>query len=52
MNIESFIKKFKKPISSAFTNSRQSRICGRSVNEAVVLPAPFGPAMMNNLGMK
>ena len=29
-------------ISSAFTNSLQSNISGKIVNEAVVLPAPLG----------
>jgi len=33
-------------ISSALTNSSQSSISGRIVNEAVVLPAPFGPAII------
>ena len=37
-------------ISSAFTNSRQSRISGRTVIEAVVLPAPLHPAIMYNVG--
>ena len=33
-------------ISSALTNSLQLNISGKIVYEAVVFPAPFGPAMM------
>jgi hypothetical protein len=33
-------------ISSAFTNSLISKISGKMVKEAVVLPAPLGPAIM------
>jgi hypothetical protein len=32
--------------SSEFTNSRQSRISGRKVYDAVVFPAPLHPARM------
>jgi hypothetical protein len=34
-------------ISSAFTNSLQSRISGKIVYDAVVFPAPLHPEIMN-----
>ncbi len=33
-------------IKSAFTNSKTPASCGKNVDANVVLPAPFGPAMM------
>ena len=37
--------------SSEFTNSRHPRRSGSRVYEAVVLPEPLQPDMMNNLGI-
>ena len=37
---------------SAFTNSTQSPSLGRNSRAKVVFPAPFGPAMMKQLGIR